>query len=127
MANRNAKQKYIPNSLIERVEQIAEKIRNSDYIALGFPTPPSDNEVLRQAIVLGVQRLQEQIGKVKKEIGNTTEYTQSLEYHSKKSETKKPSLDTKQQDDIKPKVKTDTDTKQNTDKTKLKDILGDFG
>lgn len=125
MANRNAKQKYIPNSLLERVEQIAEKIRHSDYIALGFPAPPSDNDVLKKAILLGVQRLEQQIGRVIKETGNTSEDTQNVEHYDKRTKTKKPSPNPKQQSDTEPKTK--TDVKQSTDKSKLKDILGDFG
>ncbi|WP_457642385.1 hypothetical protein [Persephonella sp.] len=99
-----SKRILIPVKLFEKAQILSKKLSQIDYLELGFLSEPSYNDVIRKAILIGLNELEK--------------YVKGISDISEKEEIKKQEL-------IKPlKQQKNSSDHQKQD---FKSILGDFG
>lgn len=116
-----AKQKYIPVELIEKANKLSKKLSNTDYFSLGFLSPPSENDVIKKALIIGLMELEKQVSIDSKKY----EYLEEETHPEEKSIGKSNSLNTPTFEQNK-QEKLDKNTKMDGKKQDLRNILGDF-
>ncbi|WP_029523596.1 hypothetical protein [Persephonella sp. KM09-Lau-8] len=67
-------QKRIPNNLYKKCIEISNALQKEEfYMELGFLTPPSPNDVLKKALILGLKEIEKMMTENKKENKQTPE------------------------------------------------------